>query len=79
METIFQTVKVKNKQIIITLPDDFEGDEVDITISEVMSNIEIPQWQKDEVRKRHTEYLQNPSLATDITDFFKEIEEHNEI
>ena len=79
METIFQTVKVKNKQILITLPDDFEGDEVDIAISDASSNFEIPQWQIDEVRKRHTEYLQNPSLATDITDFFKEIEEHNEI
>ncbi len=79
METIFQTVKVRNKQILITLPDDFEGDEVDIAISEVMSNIEISQGQIDEVRKRHRDYLQNPSLATDITIFFKEIEQHNEL
>lgn len=76
MEAIRQTVKVKNHKINITLPDDFNADEVDVIILP-STKYEIPQWQIDQVRERTEKYLKNPESATDIDDFLKEIE--NEI
>jgi hypothetical protein len=74
MKAIRQTVKVKNHQINITLPHDFNADEVDVIILPASTKYEIPQWQIDEVRERTEKYLKNPESATDIDDFLKEIE-----
>lgn len=74
MEAIRQTVKVKNHTINITLPDNFNAEEVDVIILPSSSEYTIPQWQIDEVRKRTEKYLKNPESATDIDDFLKEIE-----
>ena len=74
MEAIRQTVKVINHKINITLPDDFNADEVDVIILPSSTKHEIPQWQIDEVRERTEKYLKNPESATDIDDFLKEIE-----
>lgn len=74
MDTIRKTVKVKNHKISITLPVDFNADEVEVIIMPSSANHEIPQWQIDEVRERTTKYLKNPESATDIDDFLKEIE-----
>ncbi len=78
MEAIRQTVKVKNHSFKITLPSDFNADEVDVIIlAKEPKEYEIPQWQMDQVRERHEKYLQNPENVTDIDDFLKEFE--NEI
>jgi hypothetical protein len=74
MDTIRKTVKVKNHKISITLPIDFNADEVEVIIMPSSANYEIPQWQIDEVRERTANYLKNPESATDIDDFLKEIE-----
>lgn len=77
MEAIRQTVKVKNHKINITMPDNFNPDEVDVIIMPASSEYVIPQWQIDEVRERTEKYLKNPQSATDIDAFLKKIE--NEI
>ena len=74
MEAIRQIVKVKNHQINITLPDDFNADEVEVIILPKSGNVEIPQWQIDQVRERTDKYLKNPTSAQDIDDFLKEID-----
>jgi hypothetical protein len=74
MEAIRQTVKVKDHKINITLPDNFNADEVDVIIMPASTEYVIPQWQIDEVRERTEKYLKNPKSATDIDDFLKEIE-----
>jgi len=74
MEAIRQTVKVKNHKIKITLPEDFNADEVDVIIMPSSVEYKIPQWQIDEVRERTEKYLKNPESATNIDDFLKEIE-----
>ena len=74
MEAIRQIVKVKNHQINITLPDDFNADEVEVIILPKSGNVEIPQWQIDQVRERTDKYLKNPASAQDIDDFLKEID-----
>lgn len=74
MEAIRQTVKVKNHQINIILPQDFNAEEVDVIILPSLKEYQIPQWQMDEVRERTDKYLKNPESATDIDDFLKEIE-----
>ncbi|MGO4906229.1 hypothetical protein [Flavobacterium sp. W20_MBD1_R3] len=74
MEAIRQIVKVKNHKISITLPDDFNADEVEVIILPKSANVEIPQWQMDQVRERTEKYLKNPSSAQDIDDFLKDID-----
>ena len=74
MEAIRQIVKVKNHKINITLPDDFNAEEVEVIILPKSNNVEIPQWQIDQVRERTEKYLKNPSSAQDIDDFLKEID-----
>jgi hypothetical protein len=74
MEAIRQIVKVKNHKINITLPDDFNAEEVEVIILPKSNNMEIPQWQIDQVRERTEKYLKNPSSAQDIDDFLKEID-----
>ena len=74
MEAIRQIVKVKNHKISITLPDDFTADEVEVIIIPKSNNVEIPQWQMDQVRERTEKYLKNPYSAQDIDDFLKSID-----
>jgi hypothetical protein len=74
MEAIRQIVKVKNHKISITLPDDFNADEVEVIILPKSNNVEIPQWQMDQVRERTEKYLKDPSSAQDIDDFLKDID-----
>ena len=52
MEAIRQFVTVKNHQINITLPDDFNAEEVEVIILPRSNSYEIPQWQIDAVRER---------------------------
>ena len=74
MDAIRQIVKVKNHQISITLPDDFNADEVEVIILPKSNNVEIPQWQMNQVRERTEKYLKNSSSAQDIDDFLKDID-----
>jgi hypothetical protein len=74
MEAIRQIVKVKNHKISITLPDNFNADEVEVIILPKSNTVEIPQWQMDQVRERTEKYLKNPSSAQDIDDFLKDID-----
>ena len=75
MEAIRQTVKVKNHSFKITLPEDFNAEEVDVIIlAKEPSAYEIPQWQIDEVRERREQYIKNPSIAKDFYQAMKEIE-----
>ncbi len=74
MEAIRQIVKVKNRKRSITLPDDFNADEVEVIILPKSHNVEIPQWQMNQVRERTEKYLKNPSSAQDIDDFLKDID-----
>ncbi|SFE82860.1 hypothetical protein [Flavobacterium xueshanense] len=74
MEAIRQIVKVKNHKISITLPDNFNADEVEVIILPKSNNVEIPQWQMDQVRERTEKYVKNPSSAQDIDDFLKDID-----
>ena len=75
MEAIRKIVTVKNHQINITLPDDFNAKEVEVIILPKQDDFEIPQWQINEVRERAERYLKNPNNVTDIDDFLKEIED----
>ncbi|WP_125723345.1 hypothetical protein [Flavobacterium ustbae] len=75
MEAIRQIITVKNHSVTVILPDDFKADEVEVIILPIQNNeYKIPQWQIDQVRERTEKYLKNPSDATDIDDFLKEIE-----
>ena len=75
MEAIRLTVKVKDHKISITLPDDFNAEEVDVIILPSKNEeYVIPQWQMNVVNERTEKYLKNPTEATDIDDFLKEIE-----
>jgi len=75
MEAIREIVKVKNRQVIINLPDDFNADEVEVIILPSTKEYQIPQWQIDEVRERTENYLKDPSSVADYEDFLKEIED----
>jgi hypothetical protein len=75
MEAIRKTVKVKNHKINITLPDDFNADEVDVIIMPSSFEYTIPQWQIDEVRERTIAYFKNPKIAIDFDVAIKEIED----
>jgi len=74
MRAIRQTLKVKNHTIKITLPDDFNADEVDVIILPSSAEYTIPQWQIDEVRERTIAYFKNPKIALDFDEVMKEIE-----
>ena len=75
MEAIRLTVKVKDHKISITLPDDFNAEEVDVIILPSKNEeYVIPQLQMNVVNERTEKYLKNPTEATDIDDFLKEIE-----
>lgn len=76
MEAFRQTVKVKNHSFKITLPSDFNADEVDVIIlAKEPNDNNLPQWQIDQVRERRAEYIKNPSIARDFIEAMKEIED----
>ncbi len=75
MDVIRQFAKVKNHQLNITLPNDFEAEDVEVIIISNSKEYLIPQWQIDEVRKRSENYLKNPESATKYEDFLKEFED----
>lgn len=77
MEAIRQFVKVKNNRVNldIVLPDDFDANEVEVIILPSAKQIEIPQWQIDEVRRRRVEYLKNPESAVSEAELDKLLEE----
>lgn len=75
MEAIRKIVTVKNRQINITLPEDFYADEVEVIILPKQDDFEIPQWQIDEVRERSAEYRKNPSIGLDFDDAMKQIDD----
>jgi len=74
MEAIRKFLKVKNRELKITLPETFKAEEVEVIILPANKNYDIPQWQIDEVRERTENYLANPETASDYEDFLKEIE-----
>ena len=43
-------------------------------LSEEETDLEIPEWQKNEVRERIEEYKKNPDSLVDIDDVFSEID-----
>ncbi len=43
-------------------------------LSEEEIDLEIPEWQKNEVRERIEKYKRNPDSLTDIDDVFSEID-----
>ena len=43
-------------------------------LSEVEIDLEIPEWQKNEVRERVEEYKKNPDSFIDMDDVFSEID-----
>ena len=43
-------------------------------LSEEQIDLEIPEWQKNEVRERIEKYKRNPDSLTDIDDVFSEID-----
>ena len=74
MEAFRKIVKVKNRSITVSLPDDFDASEVEVIIFPSNSNsYEIPQWQIDKVRERTDKYLKNPENASNIDDFLEEL------
>ena len=75
MEAIRQFVKVTNKKISITLPDNFTAEEVEVIILPKLDLYEIPQWQIDEVRERTKEYIKNPEIVLNFDDVLKEVED----
>ena len=66
MEAIRRFVKVKNHQVNITLPEDFNAEEVEVIILPTSKEYQIPQWQIDEVRERTENSLKNPSIEIEI-------------
>ena len=75
MEAIRQFVKVKNNEINITLPLGFDSEEVEVIILSINNyKNEIPNWQKEQVRERSAIYHKNPSIALDIDEVMKKIE-----
>ncbi|KAA5538403.1 hypothetical protein [Paenimyroides baculatum] len=60
MEAIREIVKVKNRQVIINLPDDFNADEVEVIVLKTIEN-ELSEEQKKNLENRlnepETEYI----------------------
>lgn len=74
MEAIRQYVKVNGRNISITLPDDFEADEVEVIILSLVKHYEIPEWQMKQVRERREAYQKDPSLGEDFDKAMDDIE-----
>lgn len=73
MEAYRQTYKVENNSFRVVLPDDFSSEEVDVIILP-LNSYEIPQWQKEETKRRFEHYLKNPETATDVFEFLDELD-----
>ena len=73
MEVIRRFVKVKNHQVNITLPEDFNAEEVEVIILPTSKEYQIPQWQFDEVREQKEKNMKNQESAKDYEDFLKEL------
>ena len=60
MEAIREIVKVKNRQVIINLPDDFNADEVEVIVLKTIEN-ELSEEQKiileNRLNEPETEYI----------------------
>lgn len=60
MEAIREIVKVKNRQVIINLPDDFNADEVEVIVLKTIKN-DLSEEQKTILENRlnepETEYI----------------------
>ena len=60
MEAIREIVKVKNRQVIINLPDDFNADEVEVIVLKTIEN-ELSEAQKailgNRLNEPETEYI----------------------
>ena len=76
MEAIRRFVTVKDHKINITLPDDFNAEEVEVIIlpSEKFTGT-IPDWQIQQVQERSEAYLKNPGSAEDFDKAMKDIED----
>ena len=75
MEAIRQFIKVNGRNISITLPDDFNADEVEVIILPSAKQYNaIPEWQMEQVRERSEAYKKNPASAQDFDEAIKEIE-----
>jgi hypothetical protein len=75
MEALRQYIKVNGRNISITLPDDFDADEVEVIIlPSVKYPSQIPDWQIKQVRERSEVYLKNPSTGLDFDEAMKDIE-----
>lgn len=74
MEAIRQFAKVVNHQVHITLPDDFDAEEVEIIIMTTSQNFQIPEWQLSEVRERTSEYNKDKSIGLNFDDVIKKLE-----
>ena len=68
MEAVRRFVKGKNHQVNITLPEDFNAEEVEVIILPTSKEYQIPQLQIDEVRERNENYLKNPSIGIEFDD-----------
>lgn len=76
MEAIRQFIKVNGRNISITLPDDFNADEVEVIILPSAKQYNpVPEWQMQQVRERSEAYLKNPSSAEDFDKAMKDIED----
>ena len=65
MEAIREIVKVKNRQVIINLPDDFNADEVEVIVLKTIED-ELSEEQKAILENRlnepETEYITSQEL-----------------
>lgn len=76
MEAIRQFIKVNGRNINITLPEDFNADEVEVIILPLAKQYNpVPEWQMQQVRERSEAYLKNPSSAEDFDKAIKDIED----
>ena len=75
MKAIRQIHKVKNHKISITLPDDFNADEVEIIILSSKNNeYSMPQWQMDEVRESSIAFHKNPKIGLDSNEIIDDLD-----
>jgi len=77
MEAIRQFIKVEGRDIHITLPDDFNAQEVEVIIlpSSPYEAGSVPKWQMQQVRERSEAYTKNPSGAQEFDEAMKDIED----
>lgn len=68
MKAIRRFVKVKNHQVNITLPEDFNEEEVEVIILLTSKEYQIPQSQIDKIRERTENYIKNPSIGIEFDD-----------